>query len=265
MANHSKNCFALLAFLLFAFVTPVLGQKAGMKKETPYYMRPQFAWTQDAWTADEKPFQSARVALVMAQQQHKDMLALAKQYGAAAKKRPNDALAVFKWGCAAWLAYNYGLNTAANAALFEAYNALERTPSPHSYQYDRLRYLIDACNSRRGVKELGERLLKRNPNDFYVIYYQIGITYGSLSDTDNQRALELSKLLIQKYPKNPTGYERAGTTYEGLWWCNKKKSDAQTAIDYFRKGKTFLPSNDPNQAKYDEEIDLIDHEMKQAH
>ena len=250
---------ALFCLLL---AVPSDGQKAGMKKETPYYMRPQFAWTQDAWTADEKPFQSARVALVMAQQQHKDMLALAKQYGLAAKKKPSDALTAFKWGYAVWLAYNYGINTAANAELFDACNALERTPSPHSYQYDRLRYLIDACNSRRGVKELGERLLKRNPNDFYVIYYQIDLLTPGLVAADKKEAFDLCNKIIHDYPKDANGYERMASVYQRLWWVSANKSDAQMTIDYYRKGETLLPANNPNRAKYNELISQTEREME---
>ena len=267
--ENSTKRLLLVGALCLPFALPVFGQKASLKQSAPFRLPAQFAWTTEAWTADEKPYQAERIAIAIAQRQGKNMLALAKQYGAAAKAKPkSDALAVFRWGYAAWLAYDYGNgnNTPAAYELFDANKALETTPSPHSYQYDRLRFLIEACaNSQRGVKGLGERLLKRNLNDFDVVFYQIGMTYGSLSEADNQRALELSKMLIQKYPNNSTGYERAGTTYQGLWWGHHKKPDAQTAIDYFRKGKALLPANDPNQAKYDYQIHSLEREMLQAH
>lgn len=247
------------------FVAPIYGQKAPPKKQIPYVPHTQFAWTQEAWTADEKPFQSVRVALVMAQQQHKNMLAQAKQYGATAKKKPNDALAVFKWGYAAWLASNYGTNHAANAELFDANNALTKTPSPHSYQYDRLRYLIDACDSQRGVKELGERLIKRNPNDFYVVYYQIDLLTPGLVAADKKEAFDLCNKIIHDYPKDANGYERLASVYQRLWWVSANKTDAQMTIDYYRKGETLLPANNPNRAKYNDLISQTEREMRRTH
>lgn len=225
---------------------------------------PQFAWTKKAWLGDDRPYKAAREAIGKARDAGKDMLALAKQYDAVANKTPRSPLAVFRWGYAALLAFNCGDNHAASGEMFKAMQALEQAPSLYSYQYDRLRFLVVAgINRQYGVADLGERLIARDPNDFYVAYFEIPMLAGTFSQTDNQRALELSKALIEKWPTSSGGFERAGLTYQNMWWGHARKSDALTAIDYYRKAIAAAPPGHADITdSYAKQIHFIEREMK---
>lgn len=128
-------------------------------------------WAAEAWTGDDAPYRAARAAIDQAANS-KDTLAAAFAHNkAAALKDPNNPLAVFRWGYAAYLFTKKQTRLEGFKTLEGLHDAFEDAPSPHAYDYDRLRFLVEEWyTSNREATALGQRLLTVNKDDYDVEY-----------------------------------------------------------------------------------------------
>jgi hypothetical protein len=126
------------------------------------------AWTTEKWTGDDKPYSAARLRTEREVAASHDPLAVVARYKALAHDNPHNALAVFCWASAAYAAVPFAASdNEYEKCVLGVLDALAGAPSPHTYEYARMRYLIQLCGywDMTDLTSLGHRLLKTNIDD----------------------------------------------------------------------------------------------------
>jgi len=247
MNNHStekfkiKNIIRIFPFLAipYYFLNAFAGQcdAKHYHKVTMGQAYSDLYWIQEAWTGDDKPFEKARSTITSQLVTCLDPRVLIEKLKTEALQKPTNALAQFRWGFAA---YTYASNQTVKEAvgdniLPQILVALASAQSPHTYNYDRLRFMILS----RGIpphqlKSMGERLLNKNSQDAQVKYGLASFLKYSNAVRDRQMALAYAQQLANQYPKEAKYYGLlAGIAYT-TWFRSKSQTDANKAIAAYR-------------------------------
>lgn len=224
-------------------------------------VRAQWAWSQQKWTDKDAPYLSQRnriAALYRLKKVGPTQIKAAKSRSLA---YPNDSVARFAW---AYTAYCYSLlqpdRSSGYMAQVSQAMALRPDPdapfgtafvgpkTPNSYQYARLRFLV-ACSpggsagfsygNGRYLIQLGERLLKRDPNDQGVKYFQI-TNLRTGSPADERKAIQYAQDLVKANPQDSASYINLGFIYQRWSWDRQSRflprsQAAQLAIAAYKK------------------------------
>lgn len=147
-------------------------------KKMVYAQRHDYDWTQETWTADDQPYLliQANIDKNITNGQNPDDLLMQCRKEALAD--PNNTKALFRWAYAAYRAASQVelapsqvyLRFETPGSIYSVQTFMMKNYAP-SYHYTRLLFLLlnsDNVDSRTG--ELGQRLLKRNPDDKEVRY-----------------------------------------------------------------------------------------------
>lgn len=204
-----------------------------------------WAWTAESWTRDDKPYLKIRQNIDKAVAGGQKPDALLTKYQALAQKKPYDPQAQFRWAYAAWQARKaVDSYDQQYRRLWRTQRAFARVPSPHVYEYARLRFLVEAWFRRvPQFKGVGERLAHRNSNDYEVKYYLASILDTSPLAEERERALGYAKDVIRLQPKRPSSYSLLGGVYFSSWLKTKNRSDAEKAIAAYQQ---YLQLASPN-------------------
>lgn len=210
-------------------------------------------WVNEQWTGDDAPYAAVRLQIERAVDNGERPSALVEQYANQAKSDPNDPLAQFAWACAASRAVKLAPPSKAMSDLrFAAELALAEAPQPHTYNYDRLRYLIWIQGagglSSYYLRNLGDRLLKRNPQDFSVQMAQCIIYTQNPSLAIQQHGYNLIQQMIKKYPTKPEAYDMLGCWYGTQYLCYHSPTDYQQATVNYQKALDRYPTNSARRA-----------------
>lgn len=228
--------------------------KARLKAEADVQLRIAFAWTSQAWTGDDQPYQRIRSEIDQAIAQKKNPDRLMQQYGLLAQKNPADPQAQFRWGCAAFAAAMQPSvsDIEGTGKLIGPRSALDHAPSPKTYEYNRLRYLMAAYSSPvPHLKALGDRLLRRDPTDDVVLFFQGGILNYSQLPADRQRARAYAENYLRRFPKKPGPYSLLASIHYRDAFLNHSSIDADKAITAYRRYLELEPSNSGTRGEVD--------------
>lgn len=193
-------------------------------------LRPGLDWKNEKWTGSDKPY------IVLETRLQKEFYAPGTspstlrqrfyQYKNSSLAQPTDAQSQYAAAFAAYAVLKLKVPGLLQDDVTAILASIRNAPSPHSYRYARMRYLLEhrvGVDSTtlygRSAKIAGFQLLKRNPNDFLVKYLQI--LWLTMSVThERELALQYSRDLIKMQPNNWRGYYALGEKYRGLWNTN---------------------------------------------
>ncbi len=227
----------------------------------------EWGWTKEKWTNSDTPYKKIREAigpLYRAKKLNDKQLGLYKK---AALEKPKDALALYRWGyygfCFALLQSDVTIGSGKIGRVTEYF---QNGPSPHSYEYTRLRYLVLSymLQSSPQMAELSERLLKRDPKDYFVKYYAVSHHFTG-KPKDEALALKLATELVDTEPKNAFVVSLLGYFYQRQWWGHHKPEDAQKSIELYQRYLELanLPADDIGRRRTENNIKTLQKQMQE--
>ena len=219
-------------------------------------------WAFENWTGDDTPYAAARAEIEQAMAAGKSPLTLGLQYGPQAKKEPNNPLAQFRWAYAVWTAgRSQSTVRPAPSLRFAAELALAEAPQPHTYNYDRLHYMIWIQGGGGGpsyyLRDLSVRLLKKDPNDFLVYLGQALIYTQHHYKEPNPQGYVLIQALLKKYPNRPEAYDALGCWYYSQYMFYHDPKNYPLAITYYKKAADMYPVKSARRADLPYVMDFL--------
>ena len=186
-------------------------------------------------------------------QEKENVNRLLNNYKGLAGDSPANPVAQFRW---AYLGYKMALQPGKDSKLDTiglSADALARPQSPHSYSYDRLRYLLmhQMGDADYHLVTIGSRLLKRNPQNQAIMLYIIQDLNDSRDDVDRsatqikldrQKALMLVKQYVTRFPKSPGGYAVLGQVYSQMFLSTNNSADKSRAILALKQYASMIPA-----------------------
>lgn len=265
--RHTALCFATLLAAQVVFAAPV---------SAPHKMHPDFKaptvppalqklrdpkywsgekkkidavlnndWLHQPWTGDDTPYAAAR-ARIEREMGTTMPSALVAHYAGSAQAQPSDPLAQFAWV--------YALHKAVNVAGFPANDfektrfaaevALAEAPSPHTYNYARLHYLIilQGGGGDHFLKNMAYRLLKKDSNDFPVLAGLIAIDSQNRDKAAQKEGYSLIQKLTNKYPDRPQVYDMLGGWYYSQYLMYHRSTDYAQSMANYKRALAMYPA-----------------------
>ena len=223
-------------------LTPVHRRDRATAEERGFY--PLKDWMATPWTGNDKPFLLARTKIDQLSEQNKLTQTVLTQCKQAAQKNPKDPVAQFQWGYAYYKARNDGLFPSViaedQANLLDIAWSLVQAPSPRSYEYTRLQFLIYAQDTVAFLSPAGGRLLRHSPEDYEVECYFYPSLMSSSVPGSRQKALAGALNLVKRYPKRGGPYSTLGDIYAANWLKGDVKS-GPLAVEAFQKYLSMPP------------------------
>lgn len=196
----------------------------------------QYAWTKEQWTGDERPFTNVRKEIDAAIKAGKDRRSIYYEYSKRSQENFNDRRAAFARAYAKYRAGAIKLTEPSELGANSAEARLADMGRPYTYEYMRVRFLLEVSESPFAYyKRLGERLLRRNPDDYDVIYCQMNVLEPGVSDEDDAQVLVLANQLSRLRPKDPHTDFALGWAYERRYMGSEGQSDFDNAVVAYRQ------------------------------
>lgn len=216
-------------------------------------LRPEhfsWKWTTEQWTGSDVPFAKIRQEVKEVRTKGNLNKAYLKKLEEAANQRSDDAETQFRWGYAMLEAPYAGINLKSGpySDYYSVVRALGRPKSPHSYLYARLRFVLMSLEYEYApLKNLGIRLLNRNPEDTPVKTYLISYL-SDLGDVEERKlALKYAQQLVSKYPRWAGAYSILGSYYQTSFLRYDEIDAANKSIAAYQKFISLLPKSDQAQ------------------
>jgi predicted Zn-dependent protease len=216
-----------------------------------------WGWTTEPWTGDDQQYKKIRDEVWHRMEGEKDTADLVRQYGALAKKvpyhPPYDPEAQFRWAYTVYQAALANPQYRDSSDFGSASQALGYGPSPQTYQYTRLRFLMDAMNwPDNHLVSVGKRLLQHTPDDYQVKYQLAHILASTASAGDKKLALKYAQELVRSKPDQAVYHSLVSEVYFTTWLISKSRSDGDNAISAYKKYLSLAPQSDVfrSQAQY---------------
>ena len=204
------------------------------------------SWRTEAWTGDERPYKSIRASVDAALAAKINPDVLLTKYKAAAVRSPADPKNLFRWAYTAYMAATQAGNPdkMGTMQVLEAREAFPFAHSPHTYEYDRLRFLIQSSDfGPVDMVPVGARLLKSHPNDYDVNYNYVKCLSNDPKQTSRLKALAGARKLVQQHPNLPSVYALLASSCWTLWAANNDKSYAMKAVAAYQQYLQKAPAN----------------------
>ncbi len=227
--------FAVLTFCDLALAQPM--NTSGLQNRDAHWQ-----WMDEKWNGDEATYQKIRTDTERNKKSGKLTSDIIEHYRLLHKKKPTDPIALYQWGYASFEA------TQSNPPIFQAQlispDAFEEALSPHTYDYDRLRFLVAVHTSAHArFQSVGERLLHHTPDDDDLKYYLIQCYQPKHSEQQKQEAISLAQELIHSTPHRPGAYSALGGIYFRSWMVNHQREDGNEAVTAYREYLRIAPEN----------------------
>ncbi len=236
-----KKFFYLFLILL---VTPLsLSSSSEARKKNPTSKGRAPLWTEEVWTGNEAPYTKIRLEIENLNNANQKLPAMIEETGDKAQKDVNNSLLGYRWAYLCYKAATLDLKEG-ESQLPLASRAISISVSPKVYEYSRLRFLINVRSFPSSqFRSLGERLVKRDPNDYDVKFYMLKLLTPGLSTEDKKLAVGYAQDLIRMWPNSTSAHSGLGGVYYRSWLVSKSKSDADNAIQAYEKYLQIAPPN----------------------
>lgn len=246
--HRIRGTFAVATVALAVFSSQAFVSAKSTPAVTGRAEHDEQAWTMEAWTGDSKPYEKIRKEIDHSVASGEKILSLVAKYETSAKQRPEDPQAQFAWAYAVYqvaaarqtpYGVGYGM-------LVEPRKALADAKSPHAYEYDRLRFLINAFGPeyKSQLKLLGRRLLKKKPDDAKIKRLLAYILVGSSNPAEQQQALTYAQELARVDPTTLAVYSVPAALYMCRWLRRRDHEDAVKARMYYQQWLQHAPPDD---------------------
>ncbi len=227
-------------FALFIFCSPDFGGVAS--NLGPQNNAPRWQWMEEKWNSDEATYQKLRTATEKDKREGKLTSDMIEGYRLLHEKKRKDPIALYQWGYASFEATQ--VNPPISQVQLVSPMAFEEAPSPHTYEYDRLRFLVWAHYSPHArFQTVGERLLGHASNDNDVRYYLIQCYDPEHSEQEKQKAVTLARNLVRSAPRRPGSYSVLAGIYFRLWMVNHQAEDANRAVSAYQEYLRIAPKS----------------------
>lgn len=206
------------------------------------------SWAYEEWTGDDAPYAAVRAQVERVFLRGTQPQAIAAKYETAAKAEPNNSLAQFGWAYAVRQAVRSDASLKSPDSLrYAAELALAEAPAPHTYNYDRLRYLIwiqgGGGAPSHFLKAMAYRLLARDPHDFPVLLGLAAI-YTQNRDKEAQRkGYALIQQMTRNYPNKPEVYDMLGCWYYTQYMFYRDPRNYRLAMSTYQKALGLYPAS----------------------
>lgn len=239
MNKRTLLCFAVSVLVL---VSHIAHGQAPLSTHTPW--SPQ-AWLTRPWIGDDKPYRVIRERVEAAVAQGESPQALMQRYKVPAQTNRLDAQAQFAW---AYSAHEALLAHTVDFANASALDALSTTGVEDVYEYTRLRFMLtqeaNPNSDNLYLKSLGERLLKRNPDDKRVrqdLVYALCTNRRGVGE-----ALHIAHEGVQRHPEDAKMHATLASAYDSMFnWSRGRDIAARSkAIAEYKKYLQLAPQND---------------------
>lgn len=156
--------YRIVIWLFLTLLLSVGGQTQTAKVRTPVQPA-DHNWLVENWSGNDTVFAASRERIDQRLQDHSLSAADLKSYKVSVEQTPQNSQAVFDWAYANYVAQKTSLLQGDIVSI----GIFADAPSPKSYNYARLRFLIAARDKPSAqLDRLGERLLRKNNKDFDV-------------------------------------------------------------------------------------------------
>jgi len=275
-------CLGCVALGVVASALPILAQspkrvfpmadiKKSAQQDTKYWASQKiifqalnnYSWASKPWTGNDAPYAAARTEIEQAFAHGTKPETLVSQYESIAKHQPNNPVVQFSWGYAVRLADKspgYARATDQNY-LLSVNTAIAEVPSPHTYNYDRLRYLLWMQEfggmASHYLKNLSVRLLKKDPQDFPIRMGQALIYSQNENEADRRHGYILIQGLIKQYPNKPELYDALACWYDTEYIFKHDNKEYESTLAYYRKAMSMYPKESLRKAQIPAVIELV--------
>jgi hypothetical protein len=256
MKYLSSGGFLILFF--FSFVCPRSASSRDSPKPNEWI---QVHWTQEKWTANEKPYATARLQIIRQFKRDPSQpkaFRLYKSHRDKALEHPRDSAALFSWGYAYRVASMLDPKIVGYVDGNTLSQKMETFPSPRSHEFARLRYLlVNQYFPDFSLKPLGKRLLKRDPRDLTVGLYYLK-TINMRIPHEKQEGIALSRSFVSYFPNQTVTHVALANIYYRVWLATGKRQDGQIAIAAYQRclQRANLPVKDKRK------IEALIHEIQ---
>ncbi len=202
-----------------------------------------WAWTTEEWKGDDRPYARIRTDVDNTVAQGQLTEAVIERYWTEREKNRQDPERLFRWVYAVYKAEQ--THPPIHFKQFPGPGAfMYDFSSPPSYEFTRIRFLIDAqYGGEPELVAVGKRLLRRNPKDYDVQYYLVEAFKPWKSEAEKQEALSYAQDLIRKNPNKPSAYGALGDVYHACWVVKRQPTDAEKAITAYEQYLRLAPLN----------------------
>lgn len=223
---------------------PQLAFAQGSKNTFPNWMMADakkrlltyYAWLNAPWSDDDAPYSAIRQSIDQALATGQDAHAVYQRYKTQALQAPTDPKAVFGLTYAAYRAKTTPSSSSKTDVDDDLGNlylliANKKASLPHTYNYARLAFVSNAeGNADPKMKEIGLRLLQRDPNDHDVEYYVATVLNSSKDPIDRQRAVAYEEDLSRRTPHDPRLYRLLGMIHYNTAYLHHSQIEADQSI-----------------------------------
>lgn len=234
-----RICCLLLAASCFSIMRKASAQSAFINEDKSW------SWVSEPWTGNDQPFLKLKRQIDLASKTQKPANLLPR-YKAVARLKPNDVQAQYAWAYCAlkatWAKPDNEANLLGGVRL-----ALSQAKSPHSYEFDRVRFMEAApYPSDKRLRIMGDRLIKHNPKDWFLKQLQARVLLyvTGLEGADGPRAIQLMQDVVKAQPRKANVYATLGGVYSQHSYVTRDPKEMQKAIDAYRKYLSLTSKND---------------------
>ena len=210
-------------------------------------------WAHEPWIGNDAPYAAARAKIESAVATGESPAVLVAQYAEQAKNEPNNPLAQFFWAYAVRMEYKLALDSKAMSDLrFAAELAIAEAPQPHTYNYNRLHYLLwiqgGGGAPSHFLKDLSYRLLAKDPKDFPVLMGLASIYTQNRDKQAQQKGYALIQQMIKQYPSKPEVYDMLAGWYYTQYMFYHNPKNYHLAIANYQKAMGMYPPQSTRRA-----------------
>lgn len=225
--------------------------------------------TDYSWVKQASLKENAKLVLMQAQidysiQQRVGVNAIRRPFESALTKADTPAQR-FGWAYATYATTVRGLwrNQRNREPFRKAAELLAREPVINSYEYNRLRFLIESKRFRDvRISPLGKRLLELRPDDAPVKYEVALLLSFSWDTADSQTAIRYAQEILRQSPQMPKAQTIIGSAYWSLWGGQHRAEDGRRAIAAYEEYLRLALPEDEWRSEAKRIIGLISHDMK---
>lgn len=237
--------------------TPASGA-AETKPYTSQLANPHEAWLTEAWTEDNAPYLKIRLDLEALNDNHLITVSLMDSYRQSYLEHPDDPENAFRWVYATYLASksitSFPQEDIAKSAILDRFPK----PSPKTYDYDRLRFLLAVQGIAKPKYEvIAEKLYSQDPNDVRVTANYARVLSMTHIPKNKRKALDLAQKLIHKEPNSSKHETLLGSIYLDSWYYSHNIQDKKLAIDAYQAFLRKSQDNDPFRSQAEFLINLL--------
>lgn len=214
-----------------------------MPPDASHLLLPSIAWANMKWTGDNRQYHNIRIQVDQLAAQGKLTPELLRANYRSFQQTPHDPLVLFRWAYADNLAIRLSPNLPQHFSPGDG--AFAACPDPRTYDYDRMRLLLNWPGNELLLLPLAKRLLANDPKDYPLQYNLATMSSGTDTPIKQAVAVKRAERLLAQYPNKPEIYGLLGGIYCDHWVFQKHAADGRKAIFYYQKYLQIAKPDDP--------------------